>query len=183
MSRFVFWSYYRSPDAGSARFKAVHGLPTLNRREAIDFLGFANEVAENGDQVGKALLADLMIRRIKEADSTFFAHIAEALERPQKELSESDDTLGSKVERKVFLKFCELYINDGKLPTKAAVRKGCGLGGAGRDESSALKLVSPAFTVLGLSGLPEGRGGRAKRTAALKALISGHHPEKDINPA
>jgi hypothetical protein len=80
------------------------------------------------------------------------------------------------VEEKVFRKFCKLYVDAGVLPTKAQVRKECKLGKAGEDVLLASKKVNRAFTALGLSGLPEERGGanNAKRlTAALKAIDAG----------
>jgi len=133
---------------------------------------FANEVAEYGDQLGKELIADQVIERIKGVDSSFFSHISEALGRPQDEVPGSHGDIGATVQKEVFRRFCELHIKDGKLPTKAEVRKACQLGNAAKDASSAGEKVRRAYKALGLSGLPEGRGSGAKRyAAALKALL------------
>jgi hypothetical protein len=173
----IFWIHYaHHKTAGNARYKAVHGLPRLNRRGAIEFVKIANEVAVSGDNIGKQLLVALIIERIKQRDFAFFSHIGEALKGREIEVQGSQEDTPAPVDEEVFRKFCQLYIKSGKLPTKAQVRKECKLGEAGEDPSSASSKVNRAFSALGLSGLPEQRGGgsKAKRlSAAIEILVAG----------
>jgi len=138
--KLTFWEAFKGDDAFLSRSRAIRGVIGHNRREASDIIKQIADCNKSPEfTFCRSLLAAHIIHLANENKHEVFTHLGEIVKEGA--LQSFTGVSGD-----VWRCFCDFYIENWKLPTKAELRKLANL-----DYSEFSKTLKQ----LGLQGLPK----------------------------